>query len=514
MTVSSLSLSKRLYALLALAIIPLSIVIGIQLIDSRSQAQTLDHSYRTYDLANLQAQQFKDFLNAAADSVDTGTLAPRALDSLNAAIKSNQELAHLKGTAHAQPALVQIRDAITKDASLSTMILIKSQTEKVEATNNQVLKTTKTELNSLVANSLSSNARQAWIVALTALGSAVLALVMGSRIIRSVTLPLKAAIEWANRISNGQLGVAATMKAEGEVGSLMGALSRMDKSLVQIIESVKTAAKTISDDSERLAQGAGATSSRAQEQSDKLIAVSAALDEITTSVFTIRDNAKTAADSAERTRQVVAHVAKLAQDNSKKTDAVVQQVGSSSQSIESLSNAIENIGEVTAVINEIANQTNLLALNAAIEAARAGEQGRGFAVVADEVRRLAEKTSSSTANIADHIGGIRSRTAQSVLAMTAVSEGVSSGAQLYGEIESVLHEIMVASDNVYEMASHIASSTLEHSDSTDQITHHINDASHMATETSHSIQEVDQISRQMVSAARGLIALTEQFRIA
>ena len=157
----------------------------------------------------------------------------------------------------------------------------------------------------------------------------------------------------------------------------------------------------------------------------------------------------------------------------------------------------EKIGEIINVINEIADQTNLLALNAAIEAARAGEAGRGFAVVADEVKKLAERTGKATQEIAGMIGAIRSGVDNAVNAMDEASQKVKTGVELSNEAGEALNEIVSSASNLQSMVYQIAAAIEEMNSTTDEIARDIEQVAAVTKESSNSADQVTQAATEL-----------------
>ena len=246
-------------------------------------------------------------------------------------------------------------------------------------------------------------------------------------LIRLVTM-LNRNIGTLNRVlhdvAGGDLGVKAQIPQHDELGSMANSINQTIDQLRAIITGVKHAADNVAASSSELSKETDRVTQRADTQADRVMQVSAAMEEMSVAVTEISSGATHVVEASTQTQSIVeegkGNMAKSRDANRR----IVDTVESSSGVITELSQAISKISEITKVIKEIADQTNLLALNAAIEAARAGEQGRGFAVVADEVRKLAERTTLSTADISSMVETIRSKTDTSVRAMETVKREV------------------------------------------------------------------------------------------
>ena len=184
----------------------------------------------------------------------------------------------------------------------------------------------------------------------------------------------------------------------------------------------------------------------------------------------------------------------------------------SAENIEKLGESSKQIGEIISVIDDIADQTNLLALNAAIEAARAGEQGRGFAVVADEVRKLAERTTEATKQIAIMIKGIQNETQEAVVAMKRGNEEVSSGIALADRAGQALNQILESTQDVQMQISKIASASEEQSSTSEEIAKNVNSISHVTNESAKRIQDIAKSSDELSKLTDNLKDLVNNFK--
>jgi methyl-accepting chemotaxis protein len=181
--------------------------------------------------------------------------------------------------------------------------------------------------------------------------------------------------------------------------------------------------------------------------------------------------------------------------------------------VEELGRATGQIGRIIGVIEGIADQTNLLALNAAIEAARAGEQGRGFAVVADEVRKLAERTRSATKETAQMVRNIQGETKTAVHAMQAGTAQVEQGVATTTQAGAALHEIIQMAEQVGEMISHIAAASTEQASTTEQVTGNMTEIGHQVRESAIGAQQSAQACHDLSNLAMDLNQMVGRFRL-
>jgi methyl-accepting chemotaxis protein len=188
-------------------------------------------------------------------------------------------------------------------------------------------------------------------------------------------------------------------------------------------------------------------------------------------------------------------------------------VGESAVFVKSLGDRSKQISEIITVINEIADQTNLLALNAAIEAARAGEQGRGFAVVADEVRKLAERTAHATAEISEMIKSIQAEVTKAVSAMENATKKVESGVEFSGQAGGALQSIVAHVDDLHAMVQQIASATNEMTATSEQISRDIESIATISKETSVGSEQTSHASGELARLSLDLQRVVGDFKL-
>jgi methyl-accepting chemotaxis protein len=188
-------------------------------------------------------------------------------------------------------------------------------------------------------------------------------------------------------------------------------------------------------------------------------------------------------------------------------------VNESATAIKELGRSSEKIGEIIGVIDDIADQTNLLALNAAIEAARAGEQGRGFAVVADEVRKLAERTTTATKEIASMIKGIQSETGNAVGSMEKGTKEVEDGKLLADKAGDALREILDGNQKLTDMIQQIATAATEQSSAAEEISKNVEQVSVTAKESATGNQQAAKAAEDLSGQAEELNRIVSQFKV-
>lgn len=325
---------------------------------------------------------------------------------------------------------------------------------------------------------------------------------LGIVIARIIAKPVS---EVVHNIDNADLNSQFNSSRKDEIGDLQRSFDKfvlsIKNTLLQVSESsaaVASASTQISSSTEELAAGAQEQSSQASEVATAVEEMTKTLGETNQNIRKVADGAKDAKESARKGGDVVGQTI----SGMKRIAEVVNQ---SASQVKILGASSDKIGEIIGVIDDIADQTNLLALNAAIEAARAGEQGRGFAVVADEVRKLAERTSKATKEIASMIRQIQSDTNQAVASMEKGTQEVGTGITLAEQAGTMLNDIVGNAQSVADMVGQIAAASEQQSSASEQISKNVEAIS---TVTQQSASGTQQIAR----TAEDLNRLTENLQ--
>ena len=265
--------------------------------------------------------------------------------------------------------------------------------------------------------------------------------------------------EVANAISNKDLTHTCGMQSADTIGEIIVSFNNMASNLRELIGQTVTLSGSVRHDSGAIQEFMGGISGNLNEQTSRAGEISNAIDHLAETVSQISTHSAEAANKAREATDHARQGGEVVHKTIQGIDKISQAVNEAAGAVEELGRNSDQIGAIVAVIEEIAGQTNLLALNAAIEAARAGEQGRGFAVVADEVRKLAEKTSSATAEIGSMIQAIQQKTGEAVRTMEAGTADVKEGVANAREAGNSLRNIVESAEQVTAMVQEIASTT-------------------------------------------------------
>ncbi|MBI2412577.1 MAG: methyl-accepting chemotaxis protein [Deltaproteobacteria bacterium] len=326
--------------------------------------------------------------------------------------------------------------------------------------------------------------------------------------------------ETVEEIANGDLSRRADLKIrflgheiKDEVSGLGESVDRMAGEMSVIIGRIAESSSHLASASEELSASSSLITEGADRQSGQTSQVATAMEEMSATVIEVAKNSQQASESARIAQRTAAQGGVIVGQAIEAMKEVAESTTVSAGTVKSLGKRSEEIGSIVSVINDIADQTNLLALNAAIEAARAGEQGRGFAVVADEVRRLAERTSKATREISGMITAIQEETGKAVGAMNSGVAKVENGVKLANEAGEALNQIVSGVENVTEMIGQIATSAEEQSATTDEITRSMDSIAGVAMANVGTIAEVTHATDDLARLASELKELVSNFKV-
>jgi len=314
-------------------------------------------------------------------------------------------------------------------------------------------------------------------------------------------------------LSNGDLTTNINGNYNGDFKDLQNRLNNLSQTWKQLITEFTDSVRSTSATSHQLASTAETLAAASQEQSAQADEVATAVEEMSRTISENAMSASHTADLASNNGKIAEDGSKVVQDTVNKMKDIAGVVQETANNIQKLGDSSKQIGDIISVIDDIADQTNLLALNAAIEAARAGEQGRGFAVVADEVRKLAERTTGATKQIAMMIKGIQNETEQAVHAMHKGTLEVKTGIELADRAGASLNEILGSTQSVMDMISQIASASEEQSATSEEISKNVLAISHVSSESAHQVEEIANSADNLSQLMENLNRLMAQFNV-
>ncbi|MDR2208155.1 MAG: methyl-accepting chemotaxis protein [Azoarcus sp.] len=330
---------------------------------------------------------------------------------------------------------------------------------------------------------------------------------------RWVARPLSTAVDAMEQIARGSLNITIPEHGNDEVGRLLTATSAMAQNMRSALHDIQNAAQQLADSSEHLVSTSNEVASQSAQQSDSATAMASSIEEMSANIIHVSDSAKQANQVSLDSDQISNEGSVVIQQATDSMTHIADTVRAASEAVSTLGKESQAISAIVNVISEIAEQTNLLALNAAIEAARAGEQGRGFAVVADEVRKLAERTSSSTQEISSLIRRVLDGTTNAVASMEEgvrqVEEGVSYASQAGGSIASIRQ----SASQVTEAVTSISHALAEQSAAVSSISDNIEKIASMADQNSQIAKGSAQCAAELEQLAHSLQENISHFNI-
>jgi len=354
---------------------------------------------------------------------------------------------------------------------------------------------------------------------------AVLALVVGTAVvvvvgiliawfmIRSITGPINQTVEVANRVASGDLTVQINSDRGDEFGNLLAAFSTMVTNLRDLIKEIDTGSSSIASSSEELSAVTKETRQGVSDQQDQTDQVATAMNEMVATVNEVAKSAESGFNAAQNASQKSGEGEAAVTETLSFVTDLNSEIGNAMKQLRGLQSDTQNIATVLDVIKSVAEQTNLLALNAAIEAARAGEQGRGFAVVADEVRSLAQRTQSSASEIETLITNLVTSAESSV---TTMEGGTKLAEQTLERAESAggtIREMAEAVEEIRQHNSQIATAAEEQASVAEDINQNVTRIRDVGEHSATSSEQVSGASEELAKLAEGLSTQVGRFKI-
>jgi methyl-accepting chemotaxis protein len=341
-----------------------------------------------------------------------------------------------------------------------------------------------------------------------------ISLVVGIFIARMVSKPVKELAKEAEKIATGDLCVAVNYKSRDEIGQLADSFRKMVANLRELIGKVSESSDTVASAAAQLSAASEQIATGAEELAAQAGTVATASEEMAATSTEIAMNCGLAADESRSANGTAVAGAEVVDGMITTMLQIAGKVQESAKAVEGLGIRSDQIGEIIGTIEDIADQTNLLALNAAIEAARAGEHGRGFAVVADEVRALAERTTKATREIGEMIKATQDETKGAVAAMEARVKEVESGCGEASKSGEALLEIQNRINTVSTQVSQMAVASEQQTSTIAEITSNLQQITEVIHETARGAQESASSAEQLAILAGELQQLVGQFRLA
>lgn len=329
----------------------------------------------------------------------------------------------------------------------------------------------------------------------------------------AVIKPVKESALVIERMAKGDFTAKVTGDYKGDHQILKNSINTLNDSLSDMILNVKNAIQATASASSEISSSTEEMAAGAQEQSSQATEVASAVEEMTKTIFETSKATIQAAETAKSSGSKAEDGGRVVKQTIEGMNRISEVVNQSANTVFQLGQNSERIGEIIQVIDDIADQTNLLALNAAIEAARAGEQGRGFAVVADEVRKLAERTTKATKEIAQMIKQIQNDTSQAVSSIKEGTVEVENGKKLANQAGTVLVEILQGAHTVSDVVTQVAAASEQQSATAEEIGKNIESMSLVMHETAQGVQQIAQAAEGLNRLTESLENLIRQFKV-
>jgi methyl-accepting chemotaxis protein len=334
-----------------------------------------------------------------------------------------------------------------------------------------------------------------------------------NKILDSITAPINEGVGTLQKMAEGDFTIEIKSDYKGDYQLIKNSINTVNANLNKALSEVKESVIATAGASNQISSSAEEMAAGAMEQTTQTSEVAGAVEEMTRTILETTKNVSLAAETAKNAGAKAREGEEIVNKTIDGMNKISEVVSKSAETVQELGKSSDQIGEIVQVIDDIADQTNLLALNAAIEAARAGEQGRGFAVVADEVRKLAERTTKATKEIADMIRKIQQDTKNAVNSMELGTGEVENGKKLVNQAGNSLSEIMESSQMVLDIVSRVAAASEEQSTAAEEISKNVESISAVTQQSASGTQQIAHSAEDLNRLMINLENLIGQFKV-
>ena len=329
----------------------------------------------------------------------------------------------------------------------------------------------------------------------------------------SIHEPLQRILAYLAKMTSGDLTQQIVVKRNNEISAIFRSIGSLQTTMLDIISHILQSSEKVTIESSQLQKASDLIASGARVVADQTIAVATASEEMSATSSAIAHNCQIAAEGAQKAHQLANTGVEVVAKTVSVMYRISESVQNSARTVANLGERSDQIGTIIRTIEDIADQTNLLALNAAIEAARAGEQGRGFAVVADEVRALAERTTRATREIGEMIKSIQSETKRAVASMEEGVRQVEAGTVEAGKSGHALQDILFQINDVAMQVNQIATAAEEQTATTTDISNNMHHITSVMNQTSQSADESADAATELRGNAEELQRFVHHFKL-
>ncbi|MEE4662578.1 methyl-accepting chemotaxis protein [Pseudomonas alliivorans] len=437
-----------------------------------------------------------------------------AADALIAQVAAARSQLPMEANGAVDTALNALKQYKVLMASISDML---QQTDQIRSTLQQQSIATAASADELAAAQVVSAKREQNTAVMQLLSVALVVLLIGVFaafiITRQITVPLNDTVIAARRIAEGDLTHDTATTRQDELGLLQNTMQHMTVSLRGLIGGIGNGITQIATAAEELSAGSEQTSAGVAQQKNEVDQVATAMNEMASTVQEVARNTEDASKAAKQASERAAHGSSVVQHATREIGQLAGEVKELGQAMQRLTEDSGKIGSVIDVIKAVAEQTNLLALNAAIEAARAGEQGRGFAVVADEVRSLAQRTQNSTTEIEALIQALQQGTSAASGLMDASLQRTEGTVVLARQAEQALVEINQSIGTIEQMSQQISASAEQQSAVTEEINRSVLSVRDIADQSAAATEQSAASTVELARLGSDLQNMVARFRI-